>query len=148
MGPHCTLGGKCVLLEDSAIRLSLMPWLLSLVLPLMMVVKKSGRATGLVVLMNPFLLGCACTSHLDWVAQYTAFNDFDTFSVLFSFVKSTAISVIVLPIATGTLFLYSVVGKTSRRASISKVWVPTGRDNLASIYPTYSMLSPHPLNIY
>ena len=104
MGAHCTLGGKCVLVEDSAIRLSLMPWLLSLVLPLMIVVEKGGRVTGLVVLMNPFLLGCACTSLLDWVAQHTAFHDLDTFSGLFSCMKSTAISVIVVPIATGTLF--------------------------------------------
>ena len=57
-----------------------MPWLLSLVLPLMIVVEKGGRVTGLVVLMNPFLLGI-------------------------------------------------------------------GRDNLASIYPTYSIVSPSPLNI-
>ena len=80
MGAHCTLGGKCVLVEDPAIRLSFMPWLLSLVLPLMMVVEKGGRVTGLVVLMNPFLLGCACTSLLNWVAQHTTFHDFDTFS--------------------------------------------------------------------
>ena len=65
MGAHCTLGGKCVLIEDLSIRLSLMPWLLSLVLPLMIVVEKGGRVTGLVVLMNPFLLGCAYTSLLD-----------------------------------------------------------------------------------
>ena len=57
MGAHCTLGGKCVLVEDSAIRLRLMPLLLSLVLPLMTVVEKGCRVIGLVVLMNPFLLG-------------------------------------------------------------------------------------------
>ena len=96
--------GKCVLVEGSAIRLSLIPWLLSLVLPLMMVVEKGGRVTGLVVLMDPFLLGCACTSLLDLVAQHTAFHDFDTFARSFLFMKSTAISVIVVPIATGTLF--------------------------------------------
>ena len=89
--------------------------------------------TGLVVLMNPFLLGCECTNLLDCVAQHTAFHDSDTLSGLFSCMKSTAIS---------------VVGKTSRRASVSKVWDPIGRDNLASIYPTYSMVSPHPLNVY
>ena len=104
MGAHCTLGGKCVLVEDSAIRLRLMPLLLSLVLPLMTVVEKGCRVIGLVVLMNPFLLGCACTSLLDWVAQHTAFHDLDTFPGLFSCMKSTAISVIVVPIATGTLF--------------------------------------------
>ena len=53
--------------------------------------------------MDPFLLGCACTNHLDWVAQHTTVLDFDTFSGLFLFMKSMAISVIVVPIATGTL---------------------------------------------
>ena len=104
MGAHYTLGGKCVILEDSAIRLSLMPLLLSLVLPLIMVVEKGGRVIGLVVLMDPFLLGCACTSLPDWVAQHTTFHDFERFPELFLFMKSTAISVIVVPIATGTLF--------------------------------------------
>ena len=104
MGAHCTLGSKCVFVEDSAVRLSLMPWLLSLVLPLIIVVEKGGRVTGLVVLMNPFLLSCACTSLLDWAVQHTAFHDLDTFSRLFSCMKSTAISVIVVPIATGPLF--------------------------------------------
>ena len=80
MGAHCTLGGKCVLVEDSAFTLSLMPWLLNLVLPLMIVVEKGGRVTGLVVLMNPFLLGCAHTSLLDWVAEHIAFHDLDMFS--------------------------------------------------------------------
>ena len=84
MEAHCTLGGKHELVEDSAIRLSLMPWFLSFVLPLMIVVEKGGRVTGLGVLMNPFLLGCACNSLLDWVAQNTAFHDLDTFSGLFS----------------------------------------------------------------
>ena len=64
-------------------RLSLMPWLLSLVLPLMIMVEKGGRVAGLVVLMNPFLLACACTSLVDWVAQHTAFHDLDMFSGLF-----------------------------------------------------------------
>ena len=104
MGAHCTLGGNCVLVEDSAIRLSLMPWLLSLLLLLMIVVEKGGRVTGLVVLMNPFLLGCACASLLDCVAQHTAFYDSDTVSGLSSCMKSTAISVIAVAIATGTLF--------------------------------------------
>ena len=81
-----------------------MPWLISLVLPLMIVVEKGGRVTDLVVLMNSFFLGCAYTNLLDWVAQHTAFHDFDTFSGLFSCMKSTAISIIVRPIATGTLF--------------------------------------------
>ena len=40
------------------------------------------------------------------------------------------------------------MGKTSRRASISKVWVPIGRANLASIYLAYSMVSPSPFNTY
>ena len=53
-GSHYTLDGKCVLLEGSAIRLSLIPWLLSLVLPLLMVVEKGGRVAGLIVLMDPF----------------------------------------------------------------------------------------------
>ena len=85
-----------MLLEDSAIRLSLMPWLLSLVLPLMMVVEKGGRVTGLVILMDPFLLGCVYTNLLDWVAQHTTFHDFDMFPGLFLFIKSTPISVIVV----------------------------------------------------
>ena len=83
VGVHCTLSGNCVLVEDSPIRLCPMPWLLSLVLHLMIVVEKGGRVTGLVVLMNPFLLGCAWTSLLYWVAQHTAFHDLDTFSGLF-----------------------------------------------------------------
>ena len=54
IGAHCTLAGSCVLLEDSAIRLSCMPWLLSLVLPFIIVVEKGGSVTGFVVLMEPF----------------------------------------------------------------------------------------------
>ena len=50
VGAHCRLGGSCVLSE--AIRLSLMPWLLCLVLPLIVVVEKGGRITGLVVFMK------------------------------------------------------------------------------------------------
>ena len=79
MGAHSTLGGNCVLVEDSAISLSIMLWLPSLVLPLMIVVERGGRMTGLVVLMSPFFLGCAYTSLLDLVAQHTAFHDLDTF---------------------------------------------------------------------
>ena len=74
-GAHCTLGGNSVLSEGSAIRLSLIPWLHSLVLPLMVDVEKGGRVTALVVLTKYLCIGCACTSHLDWVAQHTAFQD-------------------------------------------------------------------------
>ena len=64
-----------------------------------------GRQSDwLVVLMNPFLLGCACTSLLDWLTQHTAFHDLDMFSGLFLCMKFTAISVIVVPMATGILF--------------------------------------------
>ena len=49
-GGTCTLDGSCVLSDGSASRLSLILWLLSLVLLLMVVVEKGGRVTGLVVL--------------------------------------------------------------------------------------------------
>ena len=81
-----------------------MPWLLNLVLAFTIVIETVGSVTGLVVLMNLFLLSCACTSFLEKVAQHTTFHDVDTWSGLFWFVKSTAISVMVVPIATGTLF--------------------------------------------
>ena len=66
------LDGKCVLLEGSAIRLSLTPWLVSLVLPLMMVVEKGGRVTGLVVLMDPYFTGLCLSqsSRLSGTAHY------------------------------------------------------------------------------
>ena len=53
--------------EGSAIRLSLRPWFLSLVLPLIVDVEKGGRVPGLVVFTKYLDIGCACTSHLDWV---------------------------------------------------------------------------------
>ena len=56
MGVHCTLDGSCVPSDGSAIRLSLIPWLLSLVLPLMIVVEKGGRVTDSVVLIEYFEL--------------------------------------------------------------------------------------------
>ena len=46
--------GTCVPLDDSAIRLSCMPWLCNLVLPFIIVVEKGGSVTGLVVVMDPF----------------------------------------------------------------------------------------------
>ena len=103
MGVHCTLAGSCVQFEGSAIRLSLIPWLLSLVLPLIVVVEKGGKVTDLVVLIKNLFSGCACTSHLDCVAQHTAFQDLERFSGLNLLMNSTAISVIVVPIAIGTL---------------------------------------------
>ena len=62
VGVHCIPDGNWVPLGDSAIKLSLMPWLLNLVLPLTTVVLKGGSVTGLVVLMALLLLGCDCTS--------------------------------------------------------------------------------------
>ena len=103
MGVHCTLAGSCVQFEGSAIRLSLIPWLLSLVQPLMVVVENGGKVTDFVVLIKNLFSGCACTSHLDCVAQHTAFQDLERFSGLNLPIYSTAISVIVVPIATGTL---------------------------------------------
>ena len=66
--------------EGSATRLSLIPWLLNLVLPFMVVVEKGGKVIGSVVLTKYMCSGCACTSHLDWVAQHMALWDFETFS--------------------------------------------------------------------
>ena len=63
-GVHCIPDGNWVPLGDSAIKLSLMPWLLNLVLPLATVMLKGGSVAGLVVLMALLLLGCACTSFL------------------------------------------------------------------------------------
>ena len=103
MGVHCTLVGSCVQFEGSAIRLSLIPWLLSLVLPLIVVVENGGKVTGFVVLTKNLFSGCACISHLDCVAQHTAFQDLGRFSGLDLLMKSTAISVIVVPTAIGTL---------------------------------------------
>ena len=90
-------------LGGSAIKLSLIPWLLSLVLPLMVVVEKGGRVIGLVVLTKYLLSGCVCTSHLDWVAQHSALQDLEMLSGLYLLINSTIISVIVVPITTGTL---------------------------------------------
>ena len=64
--------------EGSVIRLSLIPSLLGLVLPLMVDVEKGGRVTGLVVFTKYLDIGCAFTSCLDWVAQHMAFQDLDT----------------------------------------------------------------------
>ena len=89
--------------EGSVTRLSLIPWLLSLVLHFMVVVEKGGKVIGLVVLTKYLFSGCACTSHLDWVAQHTAFQDLEIFSGLLWLMDSTTISVIVVPMATGTL---------------------------------------------
>ena len=63
-GVHCIPDGSWVPSWDSTIRLSLMPWLLNLVLPLTTVVLKGGSVTGFVVLIALLLLGCACTSFL------------------------------------------------------------------------------------
>ena len=90
--------------EGSATRLILIPWLLSLVLPFIVVVEEGGKVIGLVVLTKYLFSGCACTSHLDWVAQHTAFQDLEIFSGWFWLMNSTTISVIVVPIATGNLF--------------------------------------------
>ena len=46
VGAHCTLAGNCVQSEGSATRLSLIPWLLSLVLPFIVVVEKGGKVIG------------------------------------------------------------------------------------------------------
>ena len=62
-------------------------------LPLIVVVEKGGKVIGLVVLIKYLLSGCACTSHLEWVAQHTAFHDLDMFPGLFWLMKSTTISV-------------------------------------------------------
>ena len=66
--------------------------------------RDGGKVIGLVVLIKYLLPGCACTSHLDWVAQHTAFQDLEILSGLVLLMNSTTISVIVVPIATGTLF--------------------------------------------
>ena len=54
VGAHCTPNGNCVPLDDSAIRLSCMPWLHNLVLPFTIVVEKDDSVTGLMVWMDPF----------------------------------------------------------------------------------------------
>ena len=69
----------------------------------MVFVENGGKVTGLVVLIKNLFSGWACTSHLDWVAQHTAFQDLEI-SGLVLLMKSTTISVIVVPIAKGTLF--------------------------------------------
>ena len=66
--------------------------------------REGGKVNGLVVLTKYLLSGCACTSHLDWVAQHTAFQDLEILSGLFLVIRSTTISVIVVPVAIGTLF--------------------------------------------
>ena len=49
----------------------------------MVVVERGGRVIGLVALTKYLLSGCACTSHLDWVAQHTALQDLERLSGLF-----------------------------------------------------------------
>ena len=39
--------------------------------------REGGKVIGLVVLIKYLLSGCACTNHLDWVAQHTVFQDFE-----------------------------------------------------------------------
>ena len=70
---------------------------------LMVVVENGGKVTDLVVLTKNLFSDCACTSLLDCVAQHTALQDLERFSGLNLLMYSTAISVIVVPIATGTL---------------------------------------------
>ena len=48
----------------------------------MVVVENGGKVTGLVVLIKNLFSGWACTSHLDWVAQHTAFQDLEILSGL------------------------------------------------------------------
>ena len=120
-GVRCIPDGNWVPLWNSTIKLSLMPWLLNLVLPLTTVVLKDGSVNGLVVLMALLVFGCACTSFLVCVAQHTTFQDFDMFSGLCWLMKSNNMSVIVVPIETGTFFKYSVVGSTNNRASMLNV---------------------------
>ena len=74
-------------------------------LPLIIVVENGDKVTGFVVLTKNLFSGCACTSHLDCVAQHTAFQDLERLSGLILLMKSTTISVIVVPIAIGTLLL-------------------------------------------
>ena len=69
----------------------------------MVVVENEGKVTGFVVLTKNLFSDCACTSHLDCVAQHTAFQDLERLSGLVLFMKSTTMSVIVVPIAIGTL---------------------------------------------
>ena len=57
-----------------------MAQLLSLVLPFIVVVEEGGKVIGLVVLTRYLFSACACTSHLDWVAQHTALQDLEVFS--------------------------------------------------------------------
>ena len=69
----------------------------------MVVVENGGKITGFVVLTKNLFSDCACTSHLDHVAQHTTFQDLDGLSGLVLLMKSTTMSVIVVPIAIGTL---------------------------------------------
>ena len=89
-----------------------------------------------------FWICCACTFLQDWVAQHTVFHG--VVNLVWSKVpnESTVISASEVPMVTGTLFQYSVMGRTSRRASVVNTWVPVGKDNSASIKPTYSIASP------
>ena len=44
---------------------------------------REGRQSHWLSCPNKILLsGCACTSHLDWVAQHTSFHDFEILSGL------------------------------------------------------------------
>ena len=53
---------------------------------------------------NSLMAANSVHTHLDWVAQHTALQDFEMLSGLVVLIKSTTISVIVVPIATGSLF--------------------------------------------
>ena len=54
----------------------------SLVHPLMVVVEKGGKVIDFEVLIKYLFSGCACTNHLECVAQHTAFQDLERFSGL------------------------------------------------------------------
>ena len=97
------IAGSYVQLEGSAIRLSLIPWLLSLVLPLMVVVENGGKVTGFVVLTKicfqivpvPAIFRLCGTTH-----SFPRFRKI----IRVGFVDEvTTMSVIVVPIAIGTL---------------------------------------------
>ena len=81
------------------------------------------------------------------MAHQTVFQGVDKFAVSEVPKESTAISVREMPMVTGTLFRYSVVGKARRRASVLNTWFPIGKDSSASRKPTYSMASPSSLNV-
>ena len=69
----------------------------------MVAVENGGKVTGFVVLTKNLFSDCACTSHLDCVVQHTAVQVLERLSGLVLLMKSTTMSVIVVPIAIGTL---------------------------------------------